>query len=204
MEDYYTPTMIQQTIPEADMTPLERLLLSHIFESERDEEGWYFYSESGPADMIMVERAALESALAASELDVDSTTNGFVRELLADLRDEKVQNGYLDIDLSITSWEFIVQDVVRRSSTLKYVSAVSSFTCSRIRPDGFGGAVVVISADAILSKSTSDSRNSSSRSRPRAIAAPIARRAKPRSLPASPEDRPASPLRRTRLPPHAR
>jgi hypothetical protein len=156
MADYYTPTVIQQTIAEADMTPLQRLLLSRIFESERDEEGWHFYSESGPADMIMVERAALESTLAASELDIDSTTNSFVRELLADLKDEKVQNGYLDIDLSIASWEFIVQDVVRRSSTLKYVSAVSSFTCSRMRPDGFGGAVVVISADAILGKSTSD------------------------------------------------
>ena len=71
MADYYSPTVIQQMIAEADMTPLERLLLSHIFESERDGEGWYFFSESGPTDMIMVERAALESALEASELDVD-------------------------------------------------------------------------------------------------------------------------------------
>ena len=36
MADYFTPTVIQQTILDADMTPLERLLLSHIFESERD------------------------------------------------------------------------------------------------------------------------------------------------------------------------
>ena len=150
MADYHTPTVIQQTIPDADMTPLERLLLSHIFESERDGEGWYFFAESQPADMITVECAALETALAASELDVDNTVNNFVRKLLADLKDEKLQNGYLDIDLSITSWEFIFQQIVRRSSTLRYVSAVSSFTCSRMRPDGFGGAVVVISADAIL------------------------------------------------------
>ena len=100
--------------------------------------------------MITVECAALETALAASELDVDNTVINFVRKLLADLKDEKLQNGYLDIDLSITSWEFIFQQIVRRSSTLRYVSAVSSFTCSRMRPDGFGGAVVVISADAIL------------------------------------------------------
>ncbi len=156
MADYYTPTVIQQSIAGADMTPLERLLLSHIFESECDGEGWYFFSESGPADMIVVERATLETALAASELDVDNTANSFVRKLLAGLKDEKVQNGCLDLDLSETSWEFIVQDIVRRSSTLKYVSAVSSYTCSRMRPDGFGGAVVVISADAILGKSTND------------------------------------------------
>ena len=39
MADYFTPTDIQQTIPEADMTPLERLLLSHVFEAERDGDG---------------------------------------------------------------------------------------------------------------------------------------------------------------------
>ena len=156
MADYHTPTVIQQTIPVADMTPLERLLLSHIFESERDGEGWYFFAESQPADMIIVTRAALEAALAASQLDVDNTANSIVTKLLASLKDEELQNGRLDLDLSEISWEFILQDIVRRSSTLRYVSAVSSFTCSRMRPDGFGGAVVVISADAILGKSTND------------------------------------------------
>ena len=156
MADYYSPTVIQQTIAEADITPLERLLLSHIFESERDGEGWYFFSESGPADIIVVERAALKAALAASELDIDNTANSVVRKLLTGLTNEELQEGHLDLDLTETSWEFIFQDIVRRSSTLKYVSAVSSFTCSRMRPDGFGGAAVVISADAILGKSTND------------------------------------------------
>ncbi|MBR0978136.1 hypothetical protein JQ554_09105 [Bradyrhizobium diazoefficiens] len=156
MADYYAPTVIQQTIAEADMTPLERLLLFHIFESERDGDRWYFFSDSGPAEMFLVERAALETVLAASELDVDNTANTFVRKLLAGLKDEELQGRYLDLDLSETSWEFIFQDIVRRSSTLKYVSAVSSFTCSRMRSDGFGGAVVVISADSILGKSTND------------------------------------------------
>jgi hypothetical protein len=156
MADYYSPTVIQQTIAEADITPLERLLLSHIFESERDGEGWYFFSESGPADMIVVEHAALMAALATSELDIDNTANSFVRKLLAGLTNGELKETHLDLDLSETSWEFIFQDIVRRSSTLKYVSAVSSFTCSRMRPDGFGGAAVVISADAILGKSTND------------------------------------------------
>ena len=156
MADYFTPTVIQQTLPEADMTPLERLLLSHVFEAERDGDGWYFFAESQPADMIIVERAALEAALAASQLDVDNTANSFVTKLLASLKDEELQEAHLDLDLSETSWEFIVQDIVRRSTTLRYVSAVSSFTCSRMRVDGFGGAVVVISADAILGKSTDD------------------------------------------------
>jgi hypothetical protein len=66
--------------------------------------------------------------------------------------------GYADIelDLSVTSWEFIFQDIVKRSATLDHVMAVSAFTCSRMRPDGFGGMAILITADAIRGKSTED------------------------------------------------
>jgi hypothetical protein len=47
MADYYTPTVIQQTIPEADMTPLERMLLSNVFDAERDGDGWVFLLRVG-------------------------------------------------------------------------------------------------------------------------------------------------------------
>lgn len=156
MADYYTPTMLQQSIPDADMTPLERLLLSHIFDAEQDGDGWYFFSEQGPADTLYVARAALEAAFAASERAGESAANRFVKEHLPDPQSGEPLPSHLDLDLSTTSWEFILQDIVRRSSTLDYVSAVSSFTCSRMRPDGFGGAVVVISANEIMGKSTSD------------------------------------------------
>jgi hypothetical protein len=33
MADYFTPTVIQQTVPTADMTPLERLILGHVFDA---------------------------------------------------------------------------------------------------------------------------------------------------------------------------
>lgn len=156
MADYFTPTVIQQTIPDADMTPLEVLLLSHVFEAERDGDGWYFFSEQGPADTLYVERVALEVALAASEQASDSSANSFVREHLPDPHAIGPLPSHLDLDLSTTSWEFIMQDIVKRSATLIYVTAVSSFTCSRMRPDGFGGAAVLISADAILGKSTNE------------------------------------------------
>lgn len=156
MADYYTPTVIKQVIPDADMTPLELLLLSHIFDAEHDGDGWYFFSEQGPVDMLSVERGALEAALAASESAGDSSANRFAREHLPDPQSIGPLPSHLDLDLSTTSWEFIMQDIVKRSSTLAYVTAVSSFTCSRMRPDGFGGAAVLISADEIMGKSTSD------------------------------------------------
>jgi hypothetical protein len=156
MADYYTPTVLQQSIPDADMTPLERLLLSHVFDAKRDGDGWYFFSEQGPADMLYVERAALEAALAASQSTAESAANTFVKEHLPDPQRGDPLSSHLDLDLSTTSWEFIMQDIVKRSPTLDYVSAVSSFTCSKMRPDGFGGAVVLISANEIMGKSTSD------------------------------------------------
>jgi len=156
MADYYTPTVIQQAIPDTDMTPLERLLLSHIFDAECDGDSWYFFSEQGPADMLSIERVELEAALAASEHVGESVANTFVREHLPDPQAIGPLPQHLDLDLSTTSWEFIVQDVVKRSVTLAYVTAVSSFTCSKMRSDGFGGAAVLISADEIMGKSTSD------------------------------------------------
>jgi hypothetical protein len=43
--DYFSPTVIQPTIPVADITPLERLLLSHIFNAEPDGKVLYFYAD---------------------------------------------------------------------------------------------------------------------------------------------------------------
>lgn len=45
---------------------------------------------------------------------------------------------------------------MRRSPTLDNVTVISAFTCSKMRPDGFGGMAVLITADAIKGKSTND------------------------------------------------
>jgi hypothetical protein len=86
----------------------------------------------------------------------ENFANILIREHLAKLQAAERDAPLVDLDLSTTSWDFIVQDIVRRSPTLNYVSAVSSFTCSRMRPDGFGGMAGVISPDAMLRKSTND------------------------------------------------
>lgn len=39
---------------------------------------------------------------------------------------------------------------------MRYVTALSSFTCSKMRPDGFGGMAVLITADSVMGKSTHD------------------------------------------------
>lgn len=152
MADYFEQTVVQQIIPTADMTPLERLLLSHIFECEPDCDGWYFFAEQSPSTMIFVTRAELQAALASSP-DVESAAHLYVTEQLATANADATE---IDLDLSGTSWEFFLQDIVKRSRTLAYVSVVAAFTCSKMRPDGFGGMAVLITRDAIVGKSTND------------------------------------------------
>jgi len=149
--DYFTPTVVEPEIPDADMTPLERLLLSHIFETERYDGRTYLFSALGPSDMIDLPRSELVAALAASER-IDSSTNAFVKEQLAAGNDASE----IEFDMSVSGWQFIFQDIVRRSPTIPYVIVKSAFTCSKMRADGFGGMAMLITADDVLAKSTYD------------------------------------------------
>jgi hypothetical protein len=152
MADYFTPTVIQPAIPAADITPLERLLLSHIFHAQPDGDAFYFCADEGPADMIWLHRAPIEAALAQSK-SIDSTAVTVVTEQLARL---PTDNAEVELDLSDSCWQSIFQDIVRRSDTLRYVTAVSAFTCSKMRPDGFGGMAVLITPSEVMGKSTGD------------------------------------------------
>ena len=152
MADYFSPTVIQQPIPVADMTPLERLVLSLIFDAEPDGETLYFHTAFGPSDAIGFSIDELRAAIEASPATA-STATTYVAERLAAVAADDTD---IEIDFSDTSWEFIFQDIVRRSSTLRYVTVVTSFTCSKMRPDAFGGMAVLITANTIVGKSTND------------------------------------------------
>ena len=152
MADFYSLTVIQQKIPVADITPLERLVLSHIFDAELDGETVCFHAADRPATTIWLPIADLRAAFDASAKE-ESTAADYVAERVMRA---SVEDGELEIDFSGMAWEFILQDIVRRSSTLRYLTAVTSFTCSQMQADGFGGMAVLITADAIKGKSTED------------------------------------------------
>jgi len=152
MAEYFSPTVVQPPIPERDVTPLERLLLSHMFDCELCDEGLYFFSQETPREDVVLSRDELRRACDASR-GIPSTVYDYVHAQAA------IDDGdpaHVEIDMSGTSWEFIFQDVVRRSPTLRYVTVVSAFTCTKMRPDGFGGMAVLITAGAIKGKSTAD------------------------------------------------
>ena len=153
MADYFSPTVIQQSIPVADMTPLERLVLSHLFDADPVGKAVYFHTNVGPNNDIWLPVGELRAALAASAA-IDSTATTHVGYFAADIA--YTSEDLIEIDFFGVSWEPILQDIVRRSATLRYVTVVTSFICSKMWSGGFGGRVVLITADAIKGKSTDD------------------------------------------------
>lgn len=152
MPNYYSPTVIQQIIPDADMTELEFLFLSNIFTAEREGDGWYFFAEEQPEEIITLERAEMEAAISASG-DIESAAGAYAVRHFANYPAEAAQ---IEFDLSIKSWEWLFQDIIRRSATLSFVTSVTSYCCSKMRSDGFGGLAVLITVDQIKGKSTDD------------------------------------------------
>src|SRR5271168_2836860 len=152
MAMYYCPTIVQQPIPVADLTPLERLVLPQMFSMESNGETLQFYTDTSPDVMIPISVAALRAAIGASK-GVDSV---LADPLVQSIAKAPANVAEIEIDLSGISFEYIFQDIVRRSATLRYLTIVTSFTCSRMRPDGWGGMAMLITADAIVGKSTND------------------------------------------------
>jgi hypothetical protein len=105
MANYYSPTVIQPTIPVAAMTPLERLLLENIFSAEPVGGELYFYAEEGPLDFIVLSRGEIEEAFAASN-GTAGTAVTYIAERLSRVAPEEAE---IDLDLSGASiWEFIL------------------------------------------------------------------------------------------------
>ncbi|EKM99092.1 MULTISPECIES: hypothetical protein [unclassified Acidocella] len=152
MANYYSPTVIPEIIPNAVMTKLELLLLSHMFDADSDGDGTYFHSWQGPSDLIWINRAELTMALDAAR-DSNSQVHFYVEEKLKSATSD---DDTIALDMSGMSWEVILQDIVRRSVKLRYITVTTAFTCSKMRADGFGGMALFITADAIKACSTTE------------------------------------------------
>lgn len=159
MADYHSPTVVQPDIPAVDMTPLERLILDLVFDTENSEGGIYYHSWCGPSDVVTLSVADLRTAWAASRdhgQSIGEHVTGLLSRYDADASDDPPD----DIDVDLTDpddgWDRIFQDIVRRSATIDAIVVTSAFTCTKMRPDGFGGSVMLITADAIHYRSTTD------------------------------------------------
>jgi hypothetical protein len=151
--DYFSHTVIQQIIPTADITPLERILLGEVFHADGVEDGIYLSADDGPKDLLQFDTAQLRGAYWASEA-ADGTALAKVREALEAAAPSA--RSVIEIDISTGWWDGVLQDIVRRSATLDHISVIMTFTCSAMLPDGFGGLAMLITKDAIRCQSLED------------------------------------------------
>lgn len=152
MADYYFPTVIRPSIPLAAITPLEHALLCRMFEHESDGDTLYFFSSEGTSSTVCLDAADVKAML-ADEIIAEDSVAAFVRDRLAEADPNEAE---LELDLSDFDETRIFQQIVRRCADLDHVVIISAWTCTRMRPDGFGGCVTVVTTDAILSSSTGE------------------------------------------------
>ncbi|MGE8106859.1 hypothetical protein ACQKP1_24535 [Allorhizobium sp. NPDC080224] len=158
MADYHSPTVVQPNIPAADMTPLERLILDLVFDADSEDDGIYFHSWCGPSSIVTLSVDDLRSASDASRAYGESSISERVAALL-ERRDAGTDDDLpddIDVDLSDDGWDRMFQDIVRRSATIDEIVITAAFTCTKMRPDGFGGSVMRITADTTRYASTVD------------------------------------------------
>ena len=158
MTDRQSPVAVVPEIPISDMTPLERLLLGTVFNAETNENKGCisFTNQLGPRNMIAIEREQLHSALRESQPVAGSSANDVVTALLDGVKQQAdADDPHVVIDMTERPWATFLQDIVRRSGTIDEIVVIASFTSARSDSDCFGGGVILITAGAIIAKSTS-------------------------------------------------
>lgn len=152
MADYSTPTIIRPNIPAEAITMLELIVLTEMYEWERDGDGLYFFAPEGtPTEIQLDVTQVRELAAVAPE-----GRGSIVPLLLSKLAELDTEEGSFDLDVTDMKDAQIFQDILHRCPDIDHVSIVSGWTCSRMRPDGFGGAVTVITRDRIQSSTTNE------------------------------------------------
>lgn len=150
MADYYTPTVVEPMIPLAAMLPIERLFLAQVFDEDLDGEAAYYCSEDGANDLISMPASDVRAALDAATPE----TSRLAQKLIDEQPDAILGDDDIDLDMCGDLWADVLQDIVRRSPDLDHLTVTMAFTCSKMRPDGFGGLAMLITAQAIRSEST--------------------------------------------------
>ena len=150
MADYYTPTVVDPMIPLAAMLPIERLFLSQVFDEELTSEAAYYCSEDGARDLISLSSAEVRAALDAATPE----TSRLAQKLIDEQADAILGEDDFELDECGDLWADVLQDIVRRSPDLDHLTVTMAFTCSKMRPDGFGGLAMMITASSIRSEST--------------------------------------------------
>lgn len=153
MTDLETRIYTHPPIPLADVTPLEKLMLTHMLECSETDAGLVLFTDAGPINPVSVKRKALLDAFRASASQADSALNAFIGNrilaLLPASPDDDDPHIAVDIDLSEFPWQFVVQDIVTRSPSLPEVTVIQWTNHPSQRPETYGASVSLITGKGI-------------------------------------------------------
>lgn len=150
MADYYTPTVVDPVIPVSAILPVEAMFLGQVFSEDVENGIAYYYSEYGANDLIFLDPKEVREALEAT----DHASSRLAAKLLNEHADAILGDEEIEFDMAGDLWPDVLQDIVRRAPDLQELTVTMAFTCSKMRPDGFGGLAMLITAQSIRSEST--------------------------------------------------
>jgi hypothetical protein len=160
MTDLETRIYTHPPIPLVDVTPLEKLMLTHVLECSETGAGLVLFTDIGPINPVSVKRKALLDAFRASASQADSALNLFIGNrilaLLPASPDDNDPNIAVDIDLSEFPWQLIVQDIVTRSPSLSELTVIQWTNHSSQRPETYGASISLITNKGIHHMTSAD------------------------------------------------
>ncbi len=145
-------------LPIADISPLEKLILSKVLDCAEIDAGLELYTDTGPMNPIVVSRRELMEAIVTSDQANESLLKRFVSERVLfilpteDLDPESV----IFIDLSEFPWQFVIQDIITRSPTARELVVIQWVSDTSQRSNTFGASVSLITDNGIFHATSED------------------------------------------------
>ncbi|MDF0490421.1 hypothetical protein PX554_20025 [Sphingomonas sp. H39-1-10] len=154
MTDFPSFSSVQPAIPESDMTPLERLVLTAMFDHLSAPHGLQFYSRTGIREGLVLPLGQLRAAAIESHDRSPAAVN--LLEAAIDLM--TLGDGTIGFDLTAQAWETLFQDIVARSATIGRITILTVHGGIAVENAlaAPGGSVTVITADRIAGKTLYD------------------------------------------------
>lgn len=145
-------------LPIADITPLEKLILSRVLDCAEIDGGLELYTDTGPMNPIVVSQRELMEAIDTSDQANESLLTRFVRERVLSILpvEDPDPESIVFIDLGEFPWQFVVQDIVTRSPTLRELVVIQWISDPSERPDTFGASVLLITENGIFHATSED------------------------------------------------
>ncbi len=146
------------TLPIADISPLEKLILSKVLDCAEIDAGMELYTDTGPMNPIVVSWRELMEAMDTPDQTDKSLLKRFMRERVLSIF--PVANpdpeSVVFIDLSEFPWQFVVQDIITRSPTLRELVVIQWISDPSQRPDTFGASASLITENGIFHATSED------------------------------------------------